>query len=116
MVGDILFLVGVCYSLLDADDGDGQLQWVGWMGRDAGSRGAMGVGGGLGRRPPPACVGGRTSPAVAGGHLGGYDVGSESGVLSGEESCYLFTGVTFVFYDASVGRARAAASGRDELG
>ena len=75
-----------------------------------------GVGGGLGRRPPPACVGGRTSPAVAGGHLGGYDVGSESGVLSGEESCYLFTGVTFVFYDASVGRARAAASGRDELG
>ena len=29
---------------------------------------------------------------------------------------YLFTGVTFVFYDASVGRARAAASGRDELG
>ena len=55
---------------------------------DLGSRGAMGVGGGLGRRPPPACVGGRTSPAVAGGHLGGYDVGSESGVLSGEESCY----------------------------
>ena len=29
---------------------------------------------------------------------------------------YLFTVVTFVFYDASVGRARAAASARDELG
>ena len=29
---------------------------------------------------------------------------------------YLFTVVTFVLHDASVGRARAAASGRDELG
>ena len=29
---------------------------------------------------------------------------------------YLFTGVTFVLHDASVGRARAAASGRGELG
>ena len=29
---------------------------------------------------------------------------------------YLFTGVTFVLHDASVGRARAAASARDELG